>query len=184
MKLLISIFLFIFSALPAYADDTEVGNVDNFGEYVSNIWEIGSQIIFGISVLMIIIGGIIMMFGGNDEKNINIGKSVIKGSLIASILVSVSAVLIRFLKKPTDQIESPTINDTTLVIDNIISLLLGSVGAIAVLALVYNGYIMMFSGDDTDKLDKAKKGAFFAIIGLITTISAFAIFRFVINPLS
>src|SRR5258706_572123 len=55
----------------AFAVETEVGNVQTFGDLVSQIWAWGTQIIFGVSVIMIIIGGILYMAARGEEEKID-----------------------------------------------------------------------------------------------------------------
>lgn len=179
LSALLAITLFIPVSMAA---ETEVGDVNDFGAFVSNFWEWGSQIIFATSVLMIIIGGIVLMFSGENENTANTGKSIIKGAVVASVLVICSALLIKTLQKPTDQIEGTAkISDLNMVITNVSNLVFGLIGALAVLAIIYDSYLLLFSGGDSEKQAKAKKGFFYATIGLIIAVSAYTIQNYVLS---
>jgi len=186
MRLLfISLAFYLFSSSNALAYSTEVGNVNNFGEFVSEVWQWGSQLIFGISVITIIIAGLVMMLAGGRESTVQKSKSMMSGAIIAALLIVFSAVIQKLLKKPTEDMgEDLHLSQTTEAVQNIVFILLGIVGGIAVLVLIFNGFQMIFSKGDVNKVEKAKRGFFYAIMGLIITFSAYIIIRYVIAPFS
>jgi len=53
--------------------------------------------------------------------------------------------------------------------------LLGLVGAIALLYLIYGGMRYVTAGDDLDRLDAAKRTIKYSVIGLVITLLAYAI---------
>ncbi|MCX6800341.1 MAG: Ig-like domain-containing protein, partial [Candidatus Falkowbacteria bacterium] len=73
--------------------------------------------------------------------------------------------------------------DPRIIIANIIRVLLGFLGTIAVVLIMYAGFVMMTSEGDPAKTQKAKDVLKSAIIGLIIILSAFGIASFVINSL-
>ncbi len=64
---------------------------------------------------------------------------------------------------------------------NIVKYLMTFLGIIAVLVVLYGGFIWMTAGGNEDKVDKAKKMIISGAIGLVIVLSAFAIITFVIN---
>lgn len=179
-------FLFLaFALLPeiAFAYTTQIGEVGSFGEFISGVWEWASQLIFGISVIVIIIGGVVLMFAGGNEGAVANARSMIFGSLVASLLVVFSAVLQKVLHKPTENIgPEAQLSDTAEVIQGTTYILLGIIGSLAVLALIYNGFRLTSSGGDAERTESAKRGLKFAIIGLLVAFSAFVILRTVLSP--
>lgn len=75
---------------------------------------------------------------------------------------------------------------TTLseLIKRLISLILGFLGVIAVLIILWAGFIWMTAGGETDKVDKAKKMIYAGITGLIIIFAAYAISSFVFTNLA
>jgi hypothetical protein len=65
------------------------------------------------------------------------------------------------------------------VIPAIIGVFLGLLGIIFVILIIYAGYNWMTAAGDSDKVDKAKETLQRAIIGLVITVSAYAITYFV-----
>jgi len=73
--------------------------------------------------------------------------------------------------------------DLVVVIMNIIRVVLGFLGIIGVILVIYAGFVWMTSKGEEEKITKAKKILINATIGLIITLSAFAIVHFVIQSI-
>lgn len=54
-------------------------------------------------------------------------------------------------------------------------------GIISVFVIIYGGFLMMTSGGDPGKVQKGKSAVFGAVIGLIISILAFAIVKYVVE---
>ena len=73
--------------------------------------------------------------------------------------------------------------DLKTIIENIVRIVLGFVGIIFILILLYGGIIWMTSGGNEQKIAQAKKIIMSAVIGLILTLSAYAIARLIIRSI-
>jgi len=73
--------------------------------------------------------------------------------------------------------------DPRVIAANIIRIVLGFLGIIAVGLIIYAGWLYMTAEGEADKVDKAKKILIGALIGLIICLSAFAIATFILNKL-
>ncbi|MDD3773913.1 MAG: pilin [Patescibacteria group bacterium] len=83
---------------------------------------------------------------------------------------------------PTEiKIEVPDIGptDINVVWNNIWNLLFGLAGIVAVIFIIYAGYMYITSGGNTDQMNKAKMQIIAAVIGLIIIIASVAIVQFV-----
>lgn len=69
-------------------------------------------------------------------------------------------------------------------IGNIVRALLGLLGVIAVLIILYAGFVWMTANGDPGKIDKAKKIMVGGVIGLVIIVSSFAIASFIMNALN
>lgn len=67
------------------------------------------------------------------------------------------------------------------VVGLIIQVVLGLLGAIFVILMVYAGYTWMTAAGNEPKIDKAKDMIQTAIIGLVITLSSWAIWTFIFN---
>lgn len=74
-------------------------------------------------------------------------------------------------------------NDPRLVVANIIRFILGFLGILAVIIVVYAGFKWMLSGGSEDKIGEAKKMLIAGVIGLIIILAAYIVVNFVINQL-
>ena len=64
---------------------------------------------------------------------------------------------------------------------NVISFVLGLLGLIAVIMILYGGFIWLTAGGNEDKVDSAKKIISSAAIGLVVILVAWAIVNFVVG---
>jgi len=72
----------------------------------------------------------------------------------------------------------------TTIIARLVNIVLGFLGIIVVLIILYAGYLWMTAGGETDKVDKAKKWLINGVIGLVIIASAWAIANFVTRSVS
>jgi len=73
--------------------------------------------------------------------------------------------------------------DIRITIARIIRAFIGLLGIIAVLIILYGGYVYMTSAGNPEKIEQAKKILRNAIIGLLIILSSFAIVSFILNYL-
>ena len=74
--------------------------------------------------------------------------------------------------------------DPRIIIARVIRVALGFLGIIALVLILYAGWMYMMSGGAPDKIEKAKKILSSAAIGLVIVLSAFAIATFILNYLN
>jgi hypothetical protein len=73
--------------------------------------------------------------------------------------------------------------DLKTIIGRIIKILLGFLGVLAVLLVMYGGFLYMTAGGSEEKVTKAKQVLISAFIGLVIILSAYAIVAFVFDSL-
>lgn len=78
-----------------------------------------------------------------------------------------------------------TLGGATLtgLIQSILQVILGFLGVIAVLIILWGGFIWMTAAGDEDKVSKAKQMIYSGIIGLVIIFAAYAIASFVFSNL-
>lgn len=167
-------------ALAQDTTQTALGEVSNFGEFVSLIWSYGSQVIIAMAVFFIILGAFFyVMSAGNDER-ISQGKQMIFGSFIAVAIVILSGVLIRTLHRPAEG-STGYLSDVPNVIHNASNILVGIIGAFTVVMLVYSGLLYTLARGDTDKITKAHASFRYAVFGLVIGVLAYGLVNTVLN---
>lgn len=68
-------------------------------------------------------------------------------------------------------------------IGQIINVILGFLGIIFLVLVIYAGFLWMTAGGNSDKVDKAKQIMTQAVIGLVILLAAYAITQFVVTNL-
>ncbi len=68
-------------------------------------------------------------------------------------------------------------------IGTIISVILGFIGVVFLILLIYSGWVWMTAGGEEERIKKAKRTLINATIGIIITFSAYAIASFVLNAI-
>jgi hypothetical protein len=74
--------------------------------------------------------------------------------------------------------------DPRILIANIIRIALGVLGIVAIILVLYAGFLWMSAAGDVKKVDQAKRLLTEAVIGLIIIVSAFAIVSYIFSQLS
>lgn len=75
------------------------------------------------------------------------------------------------------------VNDPRRVIAEVIRIILGFLGILAVIIVLYAGFKWMLSGGNEEKISEAKKMLIAGAIGLVIILCAYAIANFVINQI-
>ena len=76
-----------------------------------------------------------------------------------------------------------SLNDFAQLALNIFDYILGLVGSLALLVFVYGGILFLFSGGNSDQVQKGKSALKGAVIGLIIVFCSYVIVHFVSNAL-
>ena len=118
----------------------------------------------------------------------NVKKSI-HALAFGSTMVATKA----FAQSQTDTLEksvnavTPSGTSTTTLpeyIQIIINVLIGLIGVIAVIMLIYGGFTFVLSGGDEKATKRARETILFAVVGIVIAILAFAIVNFVIGSFS
>jgi energy-coupling factor transporter transmembrane protein EcfT len=73
--------------------------------------------------------------------------------------------------------------DPRIVVGKIIQIFLGLLGIIALVLIIYGGFLWMTAGGNEEQIDRAKKTLISAIIGLAIILASFGIATFILNSL-
>jgi hypothetical protein len=82
-----------------------------------------------------------------------------------------------------DQINIPKTNITNNTFANVLQIVFGLAGAIALVSITLGALNYVLSQGDSSKLAKAKDTIMYSVIGLIVCLAAFSIVTFVIGKL-
>jgi len=73
--------------------------------------------------------------------------------------------------------------DVKVTIENVIRIIIGFLGILVVLAILFGGFKMMISRGDADEMGKGRQIVVAGAIGLLIVLAAYAISTFVVNSL-
>ena len=74
--------------------------------------------------------------------------------------------------------------DVKVTISNIVKIVLGFLGLLAILGIIYGGLKIMTSGGNADQTGQGRKAVVAGLVGLIIVLAAYSIASFVVNNLA
>jgi len=89
----------------------------------------------------------------------------------------------QYIKDKSGLPSEVTASDPRHIAANVINYILGFLGIIAVIIILYAGFQWMLSGGNEEKVGAAKKMLIAGVIGLVIILSAYTLANFVINQL-
>lgn len=157
--------------------------VDNITDFVGSVLTSLTVVIALIAIVMIVVGGIMYMASGGNDKTMERAKMVITAALVG---LSISLAAPTFLKEiikifqgnpmnPGDVITRALTIQQILV--RVLDFLLAIVGIVAIISLVIGGGMYLTAYGDEDRAKKGKQIATYAIIGIIISLGALVIVK-------
>jgi hypothetical protein len=147
------------------------------------------SVVIAIAIIFIIIGGLMYMMSGGNEKTITRAKACVAGAVIGLAIVLAAPI---FLKEILtifggSGINTSEIPSTTLtlagVAGKVLDLLLSILGIVAIISLVVGGGMYLTSYGDEKRIGTAKSIVTYAIIGIVIALAALVIVQQVGNLL-
>jgi hypothetical protein len=152
---------------------------------IANILNIVYEVVIGLSLIFIIIGGIMyMVASGNDEKMTRAKKMIIYAIIGLAIAIG-AAVFLKEVAKALGSKALFTISGANMettgsmsgVLEKTISLLLTSLGMLGIIGLIIGGFWYLHAGGDEQKAEIGKKTLTYSILGLIISIGSLVIVK-------
>jgi len=145
----------------------------------------------GIAVLMIVVGGVMIMLGGEDEEYKSRGITTITWAIAGLIIATLAYVIVEIVNRISVSEGNPEVdvfidnghgianlaggNLLTEIIPRIIQIILQITGAIALGLLMYAGALMVMRDADDEKVTKARTLMLYALIGVVVSVLAYVI---------
>lgn len=134
-----------------------------------------------------------MVTAGGEQSGIDTGKRAFIYAVVGFILVILAEPFVKILYSGTGcqtsvfgtistdcQDRVIDINGIMGVLAKIIVFLNSLVAVITLIVIIIAGFLVLTSGGNSDRLDRARKMIFYAIIGLVFLFLSYAIYRFII----
>jgi len=145
----------------------------------------------GIAVLMIVVGGVMIMLGGEDEEYKTRGITTITWAIAGLIIATLAYVIVEIVNRIAVSEGNPNVDVfiddghgianlaggslLTEIIPRIIQIILQIVGVIALGLLMYAGALMVMRDADDELITKARSLMLYAIIGIVVAVLAYVI---------
>lgn len=188
MKKNIVTFLFlggIFFASYSFVQgaDVEFANplqFDTVEEVVGALLENLMNIIAFVAVLFIVIGGLMYMLAGGDDKKITAAKNTITSAIIGFAIAISAGTFLKEIQKilgMTPSGQTATALDLKTIIENTLNFLLSVIGIVAMIGLVVGGVFYLTAYGDEDRAKKGKSIITSSIIGIAIALAALVIVK-------
>lgn len=161
---------------------TQVGQVLDYGDFISKVWSWATKTIFALAVLGIAIGGVLFAASNGDEERADIGRQTVRGSVIGMFIVLLSAVFQNFITTPVEEGNVvKNVGDLSTTFTSAAKNLVAIIGAVSAVGIVASGIRLITAAADEIKIEKAKNGIKYSVLGLILTLGAWSILNFVLK---
>jgi len=145
------------------------------------------RIIGFLAVIFVIWGGFRYITSQGEPEHIKSAQSTIFNALIGLVIAILAAGTVNFIANQLGGTNSvnglPNIVDTSTTLTNVVNILFGIIGAVALLMLVFGGFKYVTSGGESAKVNSAKNTILYALIGLTVCVLAVAIVNFIVFKL-
>jgi type IV secretory pathway VirB2 component (pilin) len=140
-----------------------------------------------VAIIMIIVGGIMYMFAGVDQKMMENGKKTIGGAVIGLAIVFAAPAFLKEILTILGGTDSSGLLSSApslqTIAQRVLNLLLSIVGILGIIGLVAGGAIYLTAYGDEERIKKAKSMIAGSIMGIIIALAALVIVRQIANLL-
>ena len=138
-----------------------------------------------LTVIFIVIGGVMYLTAGGNDKQITTAKNTIIAALIGfTFAVGGPSLLKEIQDILTGSNGSATISGANSIYDileNVLDFILTLVAILALMALIYSGFNYLGANGDRNRIDRAKKIAIYSIVAIAVSGGSIIIIRTIIN---
>lgn len=132
-----------------------------------------------IAIIMIIVGGLMYMFAGVNEKMVENAKATIGGAIIGLAIVFAGPAFLKEILTIVGGTDNSGLLNTAptlqTIAKNILNLLLSIVGIIAIISLIVGGGFYLTAYGDEDRIKKGKDIITASLTGIIIAAAALVI---------
>lgn len=177
---------------PAGVIPNPLGCVDSLPELVISVTKALIGFVAIAATFMFVYGGIMMLISGGNVEQVKRSKAVLKYTTISLVILFLTTVILRFVFTvlAPDYFSEDVAQQLGLVglpnadlsstAARIILTVLGLLGIAATAMMVYGGYTWLTASGNEQRVEKAKRILYSAVIGLIIILLSWAIIRFVV----
>lgn len=149
-------------------------------ELLANFLSALRGVVVTVAIIFIVIGGILYMTSGGDDKRLTQAKNCWTGAVIGLAIVLAAPAFLQeviSIVGGTNGVDTSQASGPTLlqIAKNVLKFLLSIVGIIAIISLVIGGGMYLASAGDEGRIETGKKIVQFAIVGIIIALGSLVI---------
>ena len=148
-------------------------SVGSFTELIGNFLVQVQATIGWLAVIMIVIGGIIYITSTGKNSQVELGKKILTFALLGFVIAVAAPSILKELADLASSGEGSSSSDVInqahefkQIAGDVLSFVITLIGVIATIGFVISGTLFVLAGGDTSRVEKAKKGLVFSIIGI------------------
>jgi len=151
-----------------------------------NFIEIILQLVAYASVAFIIYGGFVYITGAGAQDKIATGKNSVLNATVGLIISMLSVVIVNIIignltKSGGSGAHGLSTASAGDILNGVLTTVYWAGGVTAVIVIIISGIMYATSEGDANKVQRAKNGILYSIVGLVLIIMAFTITHFVIG---
>lgn len=142
-----------------------------------------------LAVIFIVVGGILYITASGKESQITLAKNTILSALIGLALALAGPSLLKEIKEiiipeSAGAYDISTANNFVEILTNVMSFVLTIIVILAMMSLVYSGFLYLTSAGSRENIDTAKKIGKFSVLALVLSGSSIIIIRLILGFLN
>jgi len=158
-----------------------LGDVTTVSALTTNILNNLKTIIATIAIVMIVVGGLMYILSGGEEKNVTRAKSIITAACIGLAIVLAAPSFLQEIytilgTSATDSSVSSAVSLQTIA-HNVLVFLLSIVGIIGMIGLVVGGAFYLTAYGDEERIKKGKSIITGSLIGIAIAMAALVLVK-------
>jgi hypothetical protein len=145
------------------------------GELLRNLYGFLQTLSGTVAVTVLVFSGVQYALSAGEEDMKTQAKNRIKWALVALIIIGIAELVIFDIIFPNQGSQLPNMQRAALLLASLTNFASGFIATIAVLMIVYAGYLYIFATVDEGNAEKSKKIVISAVIGILIAFAAFAL---------
>jgi len=145
-----------------------------------------------IAVIMVMVGGFKYVVSQGESEKVANAKNTIINSLVGTVIAIIASQVVAFVVGTYVTSGTTATNDyglfsvkaTSSNLEAGLKIFFAIIGAVSVFMIVLAGFNFIISGGNAEKITKARRTIYYALIGLVVSIFASAIVSFVLKKAS
>jgi archaellum component FlaF (FlaF/FlaG flagellin family) len=176
------------SQAASYGYSNPIG-YNSITQFAEGLLASSQTLVSWLAVIFIVVGGILYITASGKESQITLAKNTILSALIGLALALAGPSLLKEIKEiiipeSAGAYDISTANNFVEILTNVMSFVLTIIVILAMMSLVYSGFLYLTSAGSRENIDTAKKIGKFSVLALVLSGSSIIIIRLILGFLN